>query len=92
MRKHRRLLAVDPSPARFTISTQGQFTPIATGFMRANDKTVLGLIPKGAPKPKMELFAYIAIDETDLIERRPAVAVLDDFASLARSIIERFDS
>ena len=47
VRKHRRLLGVEAAPESFMISTWGDtITPVATGWMRANDEIVLALVRK----------------------------------------------
>jgi hypothetical protein len=52
MRKHRRLIGVEPTPVFFRISGwSGTIHRVATGWMRAHGETVLALISKGAPEP-----------------------------------------
>ena len=95
VRKHRKLLAVATTPARFSITGWGlsdNFTPVASGFMIIEDQeTVLGLLRKGAPDYNMKFSAFVAINETDLSIHKPVVAALNDFARLADSIIQLFD-
>ena len=99
MRKHRRLLALSPIPYIFSVSGLGvhqHFTPLATGFMRADNvsenKVVLGLIAKSAPQYDMKLIPYVAFNEATLIDLKPVVRALDQFASAAKSIINLFDT
>lgn len=94
VRKHRRLLAVAVNPAHFVIRGQFapvNFTPIATGWISVNDKTVLGLIPKETPKPEMEFAGYIALTEAGPLSRQPVVMSLLRLSALAREIIAKFD-
>lgn len=86
MRKHRRLIGVEPTPVFFRISGVS-VQPIANGWIRAQDKTVLARISKGAPKPQITHSFSVTIDEPGLADRKPLIAALDDFAFLAESII-----
>jgi hypothetical protein len=91
MRKHRRLIRVEPSPVFFRIYGEG-VQPVATGWLRTQDETVLGLIGKDAPKPQITQSFSITIGESVLPDGKPVVAALDDFAFVAESIIKRFDN
>lgn len=95
MRKHQRLLTVEIIPAHLSIAAadaRQHFTPISgPGYVRSTDKTILGLWRKGIPKPKVELTAFVAINEVDLVHHKPVIAVLDQFASHTASIIKLFD-
>ena len=90
MRKHRRLIGVEPAPVSFRISGWS-VQPVATGWMRAQDETVLALIGKGAPKPRITYSFSVTLGEPELPNGKPVIAVLDDFACVAESIIKRFD-
>jgi hypothetical protein len=99
MRKHRRLLTVIAEPDFFSVEGAGihkYFTPVATGFMRADNaserKVVLGLMAKDAPPYGMKFAPYVAFDETAITGRKRVVRTLYDFATLATSIIKLFDS
>jgi hypothetical protein len=98
MRKHRRLLTVIAEPDSFSVEGPGihrYFTPVSTGFMRADNaserKVVLGLMAKDAPPYGMKFAPYVAFDETAITGRSGVVRALNDFAALATSIIKRFD-
>ena len=65
IRKHRRLLTVIAEPDFFSVEGTGvyqHFTPVATGFMRADNvserKVVLGLMAKDAPPYGMKLLDW----------------------------------
>jgi len=95
VRKHCRLLTVEPNPVSFHINGWGlesTFTPISGGWMCNPGETVLGFLAKGAPKPKMEFTGYIGLNEPGALARHPLVPALDKFASLANSIITLFDT
>ncbi len=92
MRKHRRLLGVAISPERFHIigtEVRYNFTPL--DWLRVDDQeTILGMIAKGAPDYNMKIASYVTIYETGFAPK-PIVATLNEFASLANSIINLFD-
>ena len=93
MRKHRRLIGVEATPQTFMVSGWGDsITPVATGWMRANNKTVLALVRKDAPKAHVRFTPEVTIYEADLVERKGVIKALNQFASLADSIIKLFDS
>jgi len=99
VRKHQRLLILNANPYLFSVSGLGvrqYFTPLATGFMRADNvsqnKVVLGLLRKDAPKYDMKLIPYVAFDEADLIDRKPIDRAFDQFATAVRGIISLFDA
>jgi hypothetical protein len=98
LRKHRRLLTVIAEPDYFSVEGPGihrYFTPVSTGFMRADNaserKVVLGLMAKDAPPYGMNFAPYVAFDETAITGRKRVVQALNDFAALATTIIKRFD-
>jgi hypothetical protein len=92
MRKHRRLIGVEPTPVFFRISGwSGTIHRVATGWMRAHGETVLALISKGAPEPHVTRSFTVTIDEPGMAERKPLIAALYEFASFAESIIKLFD-
>jgi hypothetical protein len=94
-RKHRRLLAFHPTPRKIGIAkryiTNGMFIFNHPGFIREANKTEIGKLAKGAPQPEIELHAYVAFDEAVFPKGKRVIAALDDFASLANSIINLFD-
>jgi hypothetical protein len=94
-RKHRRLLTFHPTPRKLGIAkryiTSGMFIFNSPGFIRTANKTEIGKLAKGAPTPKVELHAYVAFDEALFPKGQRIIAALDDFASLASSIIKMFD-
>ena len=99
MRKHRRLLTVIAEPDFFSVEGSGvlqHFTPIATGFMRADNvserKVVLGLMAKGAPPYQTKFAPYVAFDESAITGRKRVVRALRDFAGLATTVIKLFDT
>jgi hypothetical protein len=96
MRKHRRLIDVEIRPLRITMKggepLPADFVPVATGWLRVNEETVLGLIRKGAPDYEMKFVPYVAINEPGLIERKPIIAALHALANHAEFIIGLFDT
>jgi len=99
MRKHRRLLTVIAEPDFFSVEGGGvlqPFTPLATGFMRADNvserKVVLGLIAKAAPSYQTKFAPYVAFDESAITGRKRIVRAPRDFAGLATSVIKLFDT
>ncbi|HEV8029562.1 MAG TPA: hypothetical protein VGP42_00945 [Stellaceae bacterium] len=96
-RKHQRLLAVGTAPRSFSFWDVGDFSSkfknVATGWMVVDDqKTVLGLLAKGAATPKMHFTPHVVISEASLAFREPVVRALNQFARLADSTIKLFDS
>jgi hypothetical protein len=65
---------------------------VAADWIRAKQETVLALIGKGAPKPQITYSFTVTIAEAGLTDRKPLIAVLDDFAFRATTIIELFDT
>ncbi len=96
MRKHRKLLTVVPNDRYFQITGSdvlGSYKAFPDGFVVVNDQeAAVGFIRKGAPKYEMKFTGEVAIYEAGLIPRQPVVSALDDFARLAHSIIELFDT
>jgi hypothetical protein len=90
MRKHRRLIGVEPTPAFFRIAGQS-VQPIMSGWIRTHNKTQLAFISKGARQPQITRTFTVTIDEPGMAERKPLVAALYEFAGLAESIIKLFD-
>jgi hypothetical protein len=95
VRKHQRLLAAEIHPETLSVTGWGlskNFTPVSTGWMRSgDDETVIGIPAKGAPQPQIKLTMQVSINETTYLEHRPIIAALNQFASLANSIIAMFD-
>jgi hypothetical protein len=95
LRKHRRLLDVQINPQRLTLSSgeplTDDFAPVAIGWLRVNEETVLGLIRNGAPDYEMKFIPYIAINEVEIAEGQPIVPLLNHFANMAKFIIHMFD-
>lgn len=89
-RKHRRLLYFEVSPSTFRISGWG-FTPLSSGVVHSNNKTMLGLITKGAAQPDVHFTPNVMINEGTLSPRQPAVTLLYAFANSAQLIIKAFD-
>jgi hypothetical protein len=94
-RKHHALLTVSARTARWSLRGFGvdhHFAPMGEFFLDAgNGETALGLYAKGAPQPDLNFTAAVILDEIDIATRKPVVASLRDFASLATSIIGLFD-
>jgi hypothetical protein len=91
MRKHRRLLKIEPTPAFFRVAGPSVY-PIANGWIRARNETVIALIAKNAPQPQITRTFTITFDEPGMAERKPLIAALYDLAGIAKSIIESFDT
>jgi hypothetical protein len=97
MRKHRRLIPARLRPDNVQIYMQQSFPGAiifpATRDVRVHDKTVIALIAKDSPQSELQITLEITFDEPGSpIGSKPVVAALYDFASLARSIIDRFDT
>lgn len=93
-RKHRRLVGVSAGPGTFHITGWGlstYFTPLATGWMRSDDETLLGFVKPDATDYQMKFTPYITFNEAN-IARKPIDVSLRDFASLVNSIINLFDN
>jgi hypothetical protein len=95
VRKHQRLLSVQIHPAKFSIMGWGMgqhFEPLSIPWLRSgNDETVLGLLAKGAPQPQMKLAMQVALDETTYLPGMNIIRALNEFATLANSIIRKFE-
>jgi len=94
IRKHRRLIDVDILPTSLSIGGRERidFVPVAIGSFRVNEKTILGLLPKGGPNYKFKFVPRIALSEPGSAESKQIIASLRQFASLASSIIKLFDA
>jgi hypothetical protein len=96
MRKHKKLVAAMVHPRQLTVMGPGRLedylTVLATGWVAVQNKPILGLLAKNAPKPDFKFSGYISFDEAALIGRMPVVQALHQFASLAESIIKLFDN
>ncbi len=95
MRKHRRLLHVEARFRAVHLIGQGiraTFEPVASGWITIDNKTILGRLKRGTPKPDCELSTYIAFDEAVLARIEPVIDTLRKFAGLAHFIIELFDT
>ena len=96
MRKHRRLIVAEVSSLRLTIHGREpppwDFTPLTTGWIRVNEKTVLGLIRKGAPDYDIKFIPHIAINEPGLITHRPVISTLHHLAHFTELVISVFDN
>ena len=94
-RKHRRLINVDIVPRSFSMQgpmTIGDdFTPVASGPFRVNEKTVIGLLRKGAPRGKIKMSPRVAVNVVDTEAAKEVIGSLNQFASLTASIIKLFD-
>lgn len=94
VRKHRQLLDVHIQPIHVSMEgalKPGDFEPLATGTIRANDETVLGLLRKGVPEPTMRSSFYVALSEPGYLGRKPILATLIHLADIAAEVIRRFD-
>ncbi|MGO8865519.1 MAG: hypothetical protein ACLQME_03355 [Alphaproteobacteria bacterium] len=94
-RKHQRLLTVESHPATIAVTGIGierDFIPPGRGeWHRTNNETVLGRLRKGAPQPKIQLAAYVGFNEASVTTTSNVLDALNEFASLASSIIAMFD-
>jgi hypothetical protein len=59
--------------------------------MSGERKVMLGLMAKDAPPYGMKFAPYVAFDENAMTDRKHVVRALDDFATLATSIVQLFD-
>jgi hypothetical protein len=90
MRKHRRLLRVEPTPGFFRVVGPA-VEPLQTGWMRTNNQTVLARIAKGASQPQVTRAFTVTLDEPGIAVRKPLIEALYEFADLAESMIKLFD-
>ena len=98
VRKHVRLLTTEIRPRHMTVSGWGDvtnnFTFLSTGFLRSgagDTETVIGLLAKGAEKPKIKLAMQVSLSETLYLPHREVITTIRQFANLARTIIRDFD-
>lgn len=94
VRKHRHLLDVQIKPIHLSIAgnlKQEDFIPLATGTIRVNEETVLGLLRKGVPGATFRSTFYVAITEEGYAHRKPVLATLIHFAEVASQVIKLFD-
>jgi hypothetical protein len=96
VRKHVRLLTTDIRPYHMTVSAWGEaiknFTFVSSGFMRSGDnETVIGLLVKGAEKPRIKLTMQVSLSETLYLPHREIITTIYQFAKLANEIIRGFD-
>jgi hypothetical protein len=96
VRKHRRLIDVQVSPASFAISGPDpalrKFVPIAPLILPVDQETVLGFIWNGTSDYKIKIVPQIAISEGATASTKPVISSLSEFASLVNSIIRLFDT
>jgi hypothetical protein len=94
MRKHRRLLDIEIRPLQIGVTglkpPGDDYQPIATGYIRVNNETALGLIRKGATGYNVKVFPHVAFNEAEPRTREPIVRALSRFAGYAGGIIRRF--
>jgi hypothetical protein len=95
VRKHQRLLGVDIRPRVFIVAGWGDtldaFTLVSTGWMRSGpDETVIGLLAKNAPQPKISLTMRVSLGETAYLPHREVVTALHQLANLARATSREF--
>ena len=95
VRKHRRLIEINTRPLGLTISGFGDLEadliPVNWGNLPANQKTVIAKLRKGAPNYNLKFTPIVTISEPGFALRKPIIATLYKFASLAESIIKLFD-
>ncbi len=70
------------------------WTPPATGFVDAgNGETILGLLRKGAPHPKIQYSAQVCFNEAaSAMQGLNVIKSIRGFAYTARAIIAAFDT
>lgn len=96
-RKHQRLLSVKLGTIGMSASTDfpmEDFIPDFRGWVSANNKTLLGLLCKGVDNRTnydLKVTSIISLHEPTIIENKPVIELLYDFASVANSIIRLFD-
>lgn len=92
-RKHRRLIGAFVAPSAILISGEATrqgvtFEPRWQGFQ---DDAVVAVGPAHASESHITLDPGVRFAQPGIVSRKPLVEVLDDFVSLARSIITMFD-
>jgi hypothetical protein len=96
MRKHRRLIQINPRPAGYAKVSGAfrDFRPTHSDWtLRANEKTVLGFLRRDRPSDgEIKFLPHVSFSETGFAARKPIGAVLAEFASRADSIIRLFDT
>jgi hypothetical protein len=88
-RKHRRLLSVSNALDCVLISNNVVFTPVWEGF---NNNAIVAIGPIDASERDITLDLEVRFTKPGIISFKPIIKVLNDFASLAISIIKLFDS
>jgi hypothetical protein len=94
VRKHARLLNVSIQPERLSVTgiKMRDFRPDMIEWRQSgNEETTLGLITKRIPQPKFKLTPLVSFNEAQYLQHRDIIATLREFASVANSIINRFD-
>lgn len=97
VRKHYRLLAVKPQPARINIVgsfRRDDLKPInsSDGFLTLGEETVLFLISKTVVDPlKLNFSAEVFVREPDEGFRAPVMVALNNWATIVNKVIKTFD-
>ena len=89
LRKHRRLLSTEVVPRSYLFDIRGVIG--APGSHKTEHYAVMAYIRSIAPEREVQLTPYIEIKEA-VTGGKPAVPALNEFASLATSIVTLFDS
>jgi hypothetical protein len=96
MRKHRRLIDVDIVPHNLFIPHIGPIGNVFEGDVtypsRKQDKTVLGRIRKDATSRKIKFIPKVTLSEPRSAQNKQVIEAINQFASLAHSIIKLFDT
>lgn len=96
VRKHRRLIDVQASPASMTIKGSDaalrQVIPTGFGTVRPNEETILCFLWNRAANYNIKVAPHVAINEVGSAGRKPVIADLNEFASLAHAIIKLIDT
>jgi hypothetical protein len=96
VRKHHQLLTVGHAPVSLRITgvlSESDFVTLnnETGYFVSNNETILGLLKKGIPKPKIQYTPKIVISDSDIPVKAPVVPLLRTFAGSVADVIARFD-
>lgn len=89
-RKHRSLIDVHVDMSRMTLSGIGINAEFPDGWASFKDQSVLVWISSDAPNYEFDITVEVTVREFPQIARKPVLATLNNFVSLAQSIINLF--
>jgi hypothetical protein len=93
-RKHRRLIGAFIAPSAILVSGEAARRGVTFQFrwQGFQDNAIIAVGPAHASESHITIDPEIRFAEPRIVSRKPLIEVLDDFVSLARSIIAMFDT